>query len=369
MQSAQPSRHLPFDVADTWVEPGIREVYHEVQEHQQGAVKDGHAQDGRVVAVIDTGDVVTAYTRDCENLLDNETSREHRRDKRPQHRNDRDEDVAKCVPENDKALRESFCPCRRDVLLAQDLEHGRAHKTCYECYRIPCQRKGGKDNLFYGTPASGRHEVQSQGKDEHEQYRHDEVGNGYAQERDEHHEIVLPAVLPECTPDAQRNADADGKNHRHHSQCSRHRKSIIDDVVDSTVRVLETGTEVTPQKVLHVVDILLPERVVQVIADLEVLDDLSWQLLFAGEGPRWKQAHHEEGSGCDNEDDKNHREHTLQNELKHKTSINKTGGGPPASTVEPPRFFSCLNRVYRRQEPLGSSSMEAFFQSTNPSVD
>src|SRR5664280_269447 len=217
MQSVQPSRHLPFDVANTWIEPGIRQVYQEVHEHQQGAVENGHAKDNRVVAVIDTSDVVTAQTRDCKDLLDNKTSREHRRDKRSQHGNDRDEDVAKCVPENDKALGESFCPCRRDVLLAQDLKHGRAHKTCYESNWIACQRKGGKDDLSNGTPASSRYEVQSQGKNEHEQYCHDEVRDGYAQERNKHHEIVLPAILFECTPDAQRNADANGKNHRHHS--------------------------------------------------------------------------------------------------------------------------------------------------------
>src|SRR5450756_16069 len=339
MQSSQPSRHLPFDVADTWIEPGIREVYHKVHEHQQSAVKNGHAQDGRVVAVIDTGDEETAQTRDSKDLLDNETSREHGRDKRPQHRDDRDEDVAQCMPENDKRLGESFCPRCRDVLLAQDLEHGRTHKACYECYRIPCQRKGGKDDLSKGTPAGGRHDVQSQGKDEHEQYRHDEVGDGHAQECNEHHEIVLPAVLPECTPDAQRDADDDGEKHRHRSQYGRHGKSIIDDVVDSTVFVLETGTEVPPQKVLDVVDILLPDRIVQVIAGLEVLDDLRWQLLFAGEGPRWKQAHHEKGSGCDNEDDKNHREHALQNELEHRTSRVTTGGLLPKLQSRPASFL------------------------------
>ena len=94
-----------------------------------------------------------------------------------------------------------------------------------------------------------------------------------------------------------------------------------------------------------------------VVAGLEVLDDLSRQLLFAGEGSRWKQAHHEKGSRCDNEDNKNHREHALQNKLEHRASIDKTGGGPPASRAEPPRFFSCLDRVCRRQEVPDSYDM------------
>jgi hypothetical protein len=121
--------------------------------------------------------------------------------------------------------------------------------------------------------------------------------------------------------------------------------TIVDDVVDRTVPVLEAGTEVPLQKILDIVDILFPERVVQVISFLEVLDDLSRQLLLAGKGPGWKQPHHEESGGCDNEDDKNHRQHTSQNKLQHRSSKDTKGGGPPASRAEPPRFSSCLDRV------------------------
>src|SRR5690606_34492869 len=82
------------------------------------------------------GDVVTAHAGDGVDLLDDDGAADEDGELEADDGDDRDEGVAKCVPDDDDAFAEALGPGGTDVVLAEGFEHGgpgESHDGAGEC--------------------------------------------------------------------------------------------------------------------------------------------------------------------------------------------------------------------------------------------
>ena len=115
-------------------------------------------------------------------------------------------------------------------------------------------------------------------------------------------EPIEHRVAPDRGNNARGHAETHADEQGQHAQMGGDGESIGEDVLDPAVAVFEARAEVAAGEVGHVIKILFPHRLVEVILGEDVLLDLGREALFLVKGPAGHGVHDEKGNGGDHED-------------------------------------------------------------------
>ncbi len=127
--------------------------------------------------------------------------------------------------------------------------------------------------------------MQRDGKDQYQQRRDDEHGQGNADGRNGHGREVPDAAL------AQRGDQADPAAYQQRQrQCAQtdggvHGQSLRNDLIDADAAILERGPKVAVRELSEIAHILTPDGLVQVVARLDGLLNRRSMRLSASNGP------------------------------------------------------------------------------------
>src|SRR5712692_4344804 len=112
--------------ADPRVDKSVEDIDREIDGDERDRVGEHGAGDQRVIPRLDRRDQQRAAARPCEHRLDDDRSAEQRAELESDHRDDRNQRVAKYMPPENRAFADALRPCRAYIVLVHDLEHGRA---------------------------------------------------------------------------------------------------------------------------------------------------------------------------------------------------------------------------------------------------
>ena len=133
------------------------------------------------------------------------------------------------MPQDDDALAYALCACRADIVLAQDLENGRASHAHRHGRVAVADRERGKDHL--GKVRDGivrdrredkrrRPSEERDGREHHEQ-PDPEARHREAADREEPDRVVGPGILPDRREDPERYRDRDREKGRDDGELER----------------------------------------------------------------------------------------------------------------------------------------------------
>jgi hypothetical protein len=124
--------------------------------------------------------------------------------------------------------------------------------------------------------------------------------------------VILPAPAPRRGEKTERNSHAQGEAKRRRAQRQRDRQALRDDVADRMVAVLERRPEIAVQDAAEVAEVLLPERLVEVVLGAQVaLDFRRRRLAVAVKRPARHGPHQGEGQEADDQQQRNQKENAL----------------------------------------------------------
>ena len=150
----------------------------------------------RVVAREDRVDQEQPHSRPPEDRLGQDGAAEQRAELEPDHGQDGHERVPEGVARHDQALAEALGAGGADVLLAQNLQHGRAGHAGDERDREGGQRERGEDQAHAPLGAGRGQPVQVDGEDD-DQHEAEPVGrHGDAEQRRQGEHVVEAGVGP-----------------------------------------------------------------------------------------------------------------------------------------------------------------------------
>ena len=115
------------------------------------------------------------------------------------------------------------------------------------------------------APAAGRQPLQGDAEDQGQDRGHDKTGNDDADHRDDDDRVVRSLIAVQRPEGAERKADDQGQDHGAQAQFERDGKTLADQLGDTEVLAGEGRPEVALRQIAQVAQILLIERLVQVI--------------------------------------------------------------------------------------------------------
>ncbi len=273
------------------VDQAVGQVHQQVDENDDRRDQHHPALQCRVVAPADRLDQPFADTRPREDGLGEHRAGHQRADLQPDDGDHRDQRVAQCMQADDAPRRQAFGACGAHVVLRQHLEHRRARHARHHRQRNRAEHDGRQHQVVQGIPeraglarqpgvdrheASDRLEVvpdqvdapRHRGQspalaDEHDQQQTPpEDRHRVAGDRQAHQRLVVQAAAARCGDGAGGQPDQRREQHRAQRQLDRCREQR-GELGEHLLVGGQRGAEVAVQQLPHVVDKLLPNRLVQ----------------------------------------------------------------------------------------------------------
>ncbi len=171
-------------------------------------------------------------------------------------------------------LGNTLCLGGAHIVLAQHIQHGGAHQPGNIGGGVEAQGKNGQNIVLPGGNAHRGQQIQLGAEEIHGHGTYDEAwyGNSAGGHHDNNIIQQLAPVQRGQTP--QRNADAQSDQNRDAAQSGGYGELGEDDVLHLAAPLLQRGTEVALQQILHVGDVITE-------------DDL--HMLSPGDGYKWAQ--------------------------------------------------------------------------------
>src|SRR5262249_4922216 len=120
------------------------------------------------------------------------------------------------------------------------------------------------------TPSRNRDQLQREREGQLDKGCDDEGRYGAAGRRDRNDGIVFDPVLLQSRNDAERASDNERHDQRGGTKLRRHTKTLAEDFRDGEIWHVVTGPEITVQKIVEIVRILPPERLIETEFPFEI---------------------------------------------------------------------------------------------------
>src|SRR3989475_620017 len=215
-------------IADPRVEPGVKDVDHEVRQQVRDRDEEDCPLHQREVAVEDRLDREAPHAGPAEDGLDDERAAEQGAELESDDRRHRDERVLERVPEDDEPLAQSLRARRPQVLLPEDLEHARARDARFHRGRMQAQRDDRQDVALPGARARHRQPVEREGEHDDADDREEERRHREPDDRDAHGDVIAGASAVDRRKDAETYADDGRERDRAERQSERVGKTLSD---------------------------------------------------------------------------------------------------------------------------------------------
>ena len=205
---------------DPGVHRGVQQVHHQHAQAEGDGQKDGAALDDGEVAVVDGGDDIGAHAGDGEDGLNDHHAAQQTAEGGAHHGDDGDQAVFQGMLDHHGGLGDTLGAGGDDVVGPDHVQHGRAGLPGAGAQAAHTAGKGGQD--VAGNPAvhrpQRRQPAQLDGELDDQQHGQPEVGDGHADQGQQHTQVVLPPVLVGGGDDAQGDAQAKGDQHGDNGQ-------------------------------------------------------------------------------------------------------------------------------------------------------
>ncbi len=258
------------------------------------------------------------HTRHVKDLFYNQDAGYYVGEHRTDDRHHRDQAVPECMTHDYHPGRQPFGVSGADIIFTDNLQQassgqagdtGRHSRTQGDSWQ---EIVGETARPFKIEQAQLDHEKPDQ------QRPHDHVGDGYASDGQESSSVVQRSIVAQgghgTQGDAHHHSDHGGQN----TKLGRDGKGPRQYLADWPAPVLIRIAKIQAPQVLEVVEILLPDRLIQAILLLHILDHRLGQgfLGSAGEvkGPPGYGPHGEEGDSRNQQEDRDEPEKTPQGE-------------------------------------------------------
>ena len=193
------------------------------------------------------------------------------------------------------------------VILVQHLQHGGAHQAGDQSNGIKRKGEHRQHPVPPAQPLAGREYLQLHGKSQLQNVTDDEIGDGNADDGDEHADIIDGLARLLCGDGAQEQAYHQSKAESADAQSRGIGKGLGNGVVYGTAVVDQGIAQVSLEQVAQVGEILLDKRFIHAIVGHHVGFDGRCHLI-AVEGIAGQQAHQDEDESdqhqqCDHGDE------------------------------------------------------------------
>ena len=219
-------------------------------------------------------------------------------------------------------LAQALGPGGGDVVLLQHIQHLGADEPGEHGGGAEGQGDRGQHGAGPAGPEGHRQDAPLQTHEVLQQGGHHEVGHTDAQHGNDHGEIVNAAVMLPGGYDTQRQAHQKSQQHRLDTNEQGGTQPAEDDVGHRTAGVEERGTQVAPDQVAQVLDILYRNRIIEAVLFQHLFLLLGGEIVEALgiEGGTGELLHQEEGDGDDNEESENEIYQTFADIFQHSDS-------------------------------------------------
>src|SRR5438094_352918 len=258
-------------IADSRVEPGVKDVDHEVRQQVRDRDEEDRPLHQREVAVEDRLDRQAPHAGPAEDVLDDERAAEQGAELESDDRRHRDERVLERVPEDDEPLAQSLRARRPQVLLPEDLEHARARDARFHRGRMQAQRDDRQDVALPGARARHRQPVEREGEHDDADDREEERRHREPDDRDAHGDVIAGASAVDRRKDAETYADDGRERDRAERESERVGKTLRDLEEHLTVRASRLA-EAAVREALDEAEVLHRKRLVEPELVADALD-------------------------------------------------------------------------------------------------
>ena len=155
------------------------------------------------------------------------------------------------------------------------------------------------------APAADRQQLPGQAEDELDHRRDDEGRDGDAGRRHGNHRVVAELVLVERGDDAEHAAEQQRQDQRRGAELDRNRQALGEQFGDGEIGQVVARPEIAVQKIVEIVDILQPERIVEAELGFDVGLDLGAQPPLLVE---WAARRHADQEKRQRDDDEQRRD-------------------------------------------------------------
>ena len=204
------------------------------------------------------------------------------------------------------------------VVLTHDVQQAGTHQAGDVCRGVDCQCGDRHDIRCSAVQAHGGQQLEVHTELIQQQHAGNKARDRNAAGCEHDDGVVQPLAAVVSRDTAQRDADAQGHQHRHACQAAGHRQLAGDDLVDRAATLTQAQAQVAVQQALHVIDVLHTQRLVQAVFLGQCLLSSRTDGLFCHERAAGDQVHDKKGNRGHNEDAEDAHCDTLDDVLCHR---------------------------------------------------
>jgi hypothetical protein len=163
------------------------------------------------------------------------------------------------------------------------------------------------------APSAGRQPAEHDAEEQRQDGRDHKGRYGDAERGGADHHVVDPGVLTQSRKRAESRADDQRQRQRHGAQLDGNGQASSEQIHNREVAPREARAEIALRQIAEIQQILLPERLIEIVGAVDVFHDQRIERAFEIERTAGRDADHEKGEGDDDE----HRRYGAQQTPQH----------------------------------------------------